>query len=766
MKKQIANVVFYKFNGEHNYMQQACIFYADGTVKNTTIEEGIEAANIIAKEENIKTKDALADLLNKKRIYTLTGKDFERRFKEFLGNNYNPKTTTDNKKTDPTRNGTSTKTQTSPNYSTPTDHNNTTSSGTKSSNSSRSQKVLTDSSSNIPPIATTTTNKRKKKRNWFQRVKDKFANRRKNKKKNKKKGGVGSWFKRTWKKITAGALAVVMFFTGGFFLGKKSQDHNIAENPKTTISSAGSAKSKEIEAQDLAYGKLLSQTTNSVQSATMQRQSENLDSFNRDFSNEYLEKNKNIKAALTWDEMMALNLAYNTYTKEQIKIMFNGAEIDSTTMSSAYKNATLQLMGAYVISTREKPVPLAQFITNQKERKFVEKYNNLFYKCKETTGNDQIKAINAFYEELYKDFPIDEQIREEGISHSEGRNLVEPYKAAITPIVAATEIMFQNNDKIDHTLSDKAIAYFNDIGLCNLVDEQFKRVETITLSSETDKTLPLYEDFRKTKISELGYEGNYSVSDEDRDLSQLDAFQKWVNGHFVIVNGINTGEFVANTTSSYTTNESTVTKTETTSKTATDRSEAVEQAGEQAVKNAENAANEKINSENKVNKENAEQQAEQNRQEMQAVESAKTDKLEDEVVTSDKELQDMLDSANNSNNQTNENDFGDHGVIFAPEYSDENGNLSDSVGNITTDGSGAVDSNDPLPDPNKTGAIFDGVISGTAEETLPSQNTSGQEIYEYEETYSEPVTNEEIVDQYIASLSSQPSETGYQYTKK
>ena len=482
MKKQIANVVFYKFNGEHNNMQQACIFYADGTVKNTTIEEGIEAANIIAKEENIKTKDALADLLNKKRIYTLTGKDFERRFKEFLGNNYNPKTTTDNKKVDPTRNGTSTKTQTSPNYSTPTDHNNTTSSGTKSSNSSRSQKVLTDSSSNIPPIATTTTNKRKKKRNWFQRVKDKYANRRKNKKKNKKKGRVGSWFKRTWKKITAGALAVVMFFTGGFFLGKKSQDHNIAENPKTTISSAGSAKSKEIEAQDLAYGKLLSQTTNSVQSATMQRQSENLDSFNRDFSNEYLEKNKNIKAALTWDEMMALNLAYNTYTKEQIKIMFNGAEIDSTTMSSAYKNATLQLMGAYVISTREKPVPLAQFITNQKERKFVEKYNNLFYKCKETTGNDQIKAINAFYEELYKDFPIDEQIREEGISHSEGRNLVEPYKAAITPIVAATEIMFQNNDKIDHTLSDKAIAYFNDIGLCNLVDEQFKRVETITLS--------------------------------------------------------------------------------------------------------------------------------------------------------------------------------------------------------------------------------------------------------------------------------------------
>lgn len=776
MEKKIANVVFYKFNGEHNDMQQACIFYADGTVKNTTTEEGIEAATVIAKEEQIKAKADFIDILNKRRIYTMTGKEFEIRFKEFLGKNNNQPQTDVNKKTVPATSGTSAKTPNPPKGSTPTSSNNPTSTKTTPSNSSDPKKPTDKSDSNIPPIVPIvppTTGKNKKKKNWFQRMKDKFENRKKKrksfftrKKKNKKKGKVKDWFKRTWKRITAGILAAAMFFTGGFFIGKRSQDHNIGENPKTTITSEGSAKSKNIEAQDMAYSKLISKTKNSIQSSAMQSQSEKLDNFNRDFSNRYLEKNKKIKAALTWDEMMALNLAYNTYTKEQIKAMFNGAEIDSTMMSSAYKNATLQLMGAYVISNREAPVPLTQFLNTQKQKAFVEKYNNLFYKCKETTGTAQVNAINAFYEELYKDFPIEEQTREVGISHGEARKEVEPYKAAITPIVAATEIMFQNNGKIDHTLSDKALAYFNDLGLCNLVDEQFKRVETITLSSETDPKSTLYTEYRKTKINELMYENNYSISDEDRDLSQLAAFQKWVNGHFVIVNGINTGEFVANKTSSYNFNEST-SRTETTSKTTSNRSEAVTYAGEAAVKNAESAADKKIDTENKTNKEQAHKEAEKHHQEMQATESTTTDKLKDEVTASNKELQDMIDNANNSNKQPNENDFGNHGVDFAPDYSDGNGNLSNSVGNITTDSSGAVDSMEPLPDPNQTGAIFDGIVSGITEETTPSQNTSGQEIYEYEEPYSQPISNEEVVDRYIASLASQPSaENGYQFTKK
>ena len=87
MNKRIKNIVFYKFwdPTREEPMQQACIFYEDGTVKNTTYEEGQELANVIVAEEKVATKAEFVKLINTKRIYALTGKEFENRFKEFLG---------------------------------------------------------------------------------------------------------------------------------------------------------------------------------------------------------------------------------------------------------------------------------------------------------------------------------------------------------------------------------------------------------------------------------------------------------------------------------------------------------------------------------------------------------------------------------------------------------------------------------------------------------------------------------------------------------
>lgn len=55
MNKQIANIVFYKFwdPTREEPMQQACIFYADGTVKNVLYEEGQELANQIADRKSV-----------------------------------------------------------------------------------------------------------------------------------------------------------------------------------------------------------------------------------------------------------------------------------------------------------------------------------------------------------------------------------------------------------------------------------------------------------------------------------------------------------------------------------------------------------------------------------------------------------------------------------------------------------------------------------------------------------------------------------------
>ena len=67
----------------------------------------------------------------------------------------------------------------------------------------------------------------------------------------------------------------------------------------------------------------------------------------------------------------------------------------------------------------------------------------------------------------------------------------------------------------------------------------------------------------------------------------------------------------------------------------------------------------------------------------------------------------------------NERDFGDHNVDFDNDHSDDNGNLDNSVKDITTDGSGA--NNGALPDPNETGRKFDAAATGASNATIADQ---------------------------------------------
>lgn len=786
MNKQIANIVFYKFwdPTREEPMQQACIFYADGTVKNVLYEEGQELANQIAKEEKIKTKAEFVKLVNTKRVYTMSGAEFERRFKEFLGKGTALVPVSNAKSIVVPSNGT---TPVNNNTKAATNNNSTGTAtatpkptaassfivppvipvGTKTPMPTATKtpapvgtKIITPipvvtktpvptGTTPVPvgtktPVPTATTPTPVATTPAATTTADKYAS--KNGKKKKKGKGL---FKKLWVKVTAFVLAAAMFFTGGFFLGRHSKQGDIINNNITNVTQT------QIPAQDQAFLNLLKKSTNEDQKAVMTHQSQSLDLFNRDFANLYLEEGKDVKAALTWDEMMALNLAYNTYTKDQIKIMFNGAEADATALSNAYRNGTLQLMGAYVISTRENPVNSAAFLTNPEEKAFVEKYSDLFYKMKETTGAEQVAAIDAFYAELHKDFPITDQVREEGISHADGREQVKAYKAAVVPMVSAAEIMFQNVSGTDHTLSDKAIKYFNDLGLCNVVDDNFQRIETITLSAETDESQPLYTEFRDAKITELIYEGNYPTDDAHRDLSQLAEFQKWVNGHFEIVDGQITGTIVPNPA------PTTTTRTETTTTVTQDRNTAVSQAGEDAVKKAEAAVDAELEKQNQAAQQQAQEEADRNSQ------AAK-----DEVAKDNADMEEDVNNANNTINNggtVNEDDFGDHNVDFDEEFEDGNGNLSDSVTDITTDGDGAKTEND-LPDPNQTGAIFDGTATGTGTGTGTGSSddtvVDNSGIYEYEEPYYGGMSNEEIVNAYIESLAGQgTAEAGKVYTK-
>ena len=583
--------------------------------------------------------------------------------------------------------------------------------------------------------AKTTPAKPKKKKNIFQRAIDKL-------KKNKVVRNIA---------IGATALAIALF---GYSCGARHTQVGQIINPPAIEQTMLQETSQE-------FLNLLKQTKNQTQKDSMIHASYMMDNFNTTFANAYMQPGSDVKAALTWDEMMALNLAYNDYSPEELSAMFNGAEVDATTFSNAYKNGTLQLMGAYVIADDEDPVNSYKFLRDEQQQEFVKKYEYLFYAAKNAETEEQmIERVNIFYAELHKDFPITDEVRTQGISHAEGREQIEPYKLAVTPIVAASEMMFQNLD-IDHTLSDKAIAYFNDLGLCNLADSIFEKAMYITLTDETDEKNPTYDQFKAIKIAELEAEDSYNIGDEERDLSQLDEFKYWVNGYYLEKFGY--VKEAGRTTTSTHTSTHTTTRTETTTTTTDSREEAVQQAGEQKVQQAEDAVDAELERQNEEARRQAEAEAEAERQRQQAAADEERRQQEEQVRQDEEDLQEDINNANQTienGGTVNEDDFGDHNVQFDDEYSDENGNLDSTVENITTDGTGAVDGDEELPDADSLGDVSSSYSARAASEAAVV-NTSGQEVMEYEE----PVSYEQMVDEYIKNLEQQgqqaTNETGY-----
>ena len=771
MNKKVANIVFYKFNSGNEDKVNACIFYTDGTVKNVSKKEAVKEAIKIAKEEN--AVGDFSSLLNKKRIFAMSGSELTKRFSEFVSYDIvetsidkaldnieltdldkvkkgeDPLETTiipieynlinnklkevDNEKDDEIIYNKATIVKNDL-YNNKSDLNKKmvgsfpTNMAAIEEEEKAEDLLVEDKKEDLlqeekeEDLLPSDLEEDLEKDNLIAMFDEKPSEAPKLVEEEERKTGIFTRIK-NFVKGKMLPIAVAASLVGGTGVGyalAKDFKPNAANLSGVTAEQEAAANGNDDEVvvnyadndyyNGYTYQELLDATTNKKQKEVMQNVSEALDWFNGEFADAYVEEGKDIRAALSWDEMVALQIAYNDYDKQELHAIFNGAEISSNDLENAYKNATLQLMGAYVIEQEPNLVDVTKFVHNKEGIEFVQKYQNMLEAAKNATGDEKLRLIEAFYTELYKDFPITEEVRTEGISHSDHRT-IESYKLAVAPMVAAAEIMFQNYE-IDHTLTDEAIDYFNDLGLCNLAQDKFDKVEMITLACcEYDEENPLYEQFKNAKIIELKNKNIYVIDDEHRDLSQLDRFQELVNWHFQMVDGHFELE-TWYTTKTYTTKKTWTEKhtkkwTETTKTTTDDRDEAVRKAGEDKVREAEEKVDQEIEEENKRIKEEAEQEAEEKKDELQEAADQHKQDLEEEVKKDDQDLQSDIEDANDKidHGQTvNEDDFDNHNVDFDDEHSDDNGNLDDSIRDITTDGTGA---DEKLPDPNETGKAFD-----------------------------------------------------------
>ena len=764
--KKIVNIVFYQFFGTADNTKKACIFYDDGTVANVGFEEGIDACEIIVKERNIRSKDAFREMINKDLVHVVSGAEFEKNYRKYfpMSNEISTNVVKENKVEEDII------------------------------DEDIEDVDLEEDSKEVNTIVTPVVAEEEEKddkdvdiNNNVVVVNDAEGNELDEEIEHEEKPG---FFKRTWQKIknskiikriavcaTAIAIGLGLYSCSQrrslegtmarsnifSFNRNKTNDEdltrelnlidsndNVLAEGLTEIDYNGKKliKGSNDYYDDYTFDELLAVTDSQIQKETMANLDEALWKFNGEFAEAYLEEGKDVRAALTFDEVIALQIAYNDYSKEELKAIFNGADLRANKLSRAYKDATLQLMGAHVIETREHPVDMSMLLREEEGKEFYKRYHEAFLAAKEATGEDQLAKVAEFYRMVRADFEVNPQVRSTGISHAEVYD-IEPYKLSVTPMISAAEIMFQNL-RVDVTLNDLEVEFFNNLGLCNMADAAFSRAEAVSLGTcKEDDTNPLYEQYRNAIIKKYKDLGIYYIDDKHRELTLLDRFQKIVNGQHkdLRVGGYKYNKWVRGGGGS-----STTTKIETHTETETTYREEVTREEKEIPEEIRKQIDDEIAIENEEVRVEAEQKAEEVRQEMQEIEDQHAEEIFEEIRQDEADLQHDIEVANEQIDQNisdqnpandvpvNESDFGDHNVDFFDDYSDSEGNLDSSVMNITTDPTGDK-TNEPLPDPNVTGAIFD----AAAPESYES-------FYTEEVTYVEnqPTTDYTVEDTYVA----------------
>ncbi|MBQ3307384.1 MAG: hypothetical protein IJG68_04235 [Bacilli bacterium] len=725
VNKKIANIVFYKFFGSTDPEKKACIFYEDGTFENVSFSEGIDACERIVKEKNIKTKDAFREMINNNLVHVVSGTYFENNFKKYFPIQENEEETKSNIVNEDITNVEEPKKEEKVNTIVyPVEKEEKTSTDKASENSD--EDVVDDKDEvEYYDQSEEEITKNKKQKGFFARAWDKIKN------------------NKIVKKVVVCATALAVGLGLYSCTNRKSLEGRMNRSNLTTISDQNSEDNKRgllglfrrNKAQantnennnsnnaennspllrdsndyydNYTFEQLQEVTLNNFQKEAMKNLHDALYGYNDTFASAHLEPGKDIRAALKFDEVVALQTAYNDYNVKQIRAYFNGAEINARDLSRAYRDAVLQLMGAHVIETKEHPVDMSMLIDSQEGKDFYNKYHKVFLEAKTLEGDAQLAKVKEFYDMLRADFKLDKKYRTTGISHSELYSDLESYMLSIVPMVAAGEIMW-NGLKVDYTLNDEETEIFNNIGLCNYADSIFRRIEEALMCAEECDKNPLYEQYRNAMIKDLKERGIYYIDDAHRDLSQLDEFQRLVNKRRKKYGYYGSGYWATITTSEVI---DVRTETETTYRTEETRTE------KEITEEAKAEVDAQIEEENQKAKEEAEKEAQKVAEEMQKQEDENAAKIEEEIKQEEADLQQKIDEANhtiennnkdqNPSNDTpvNESDFGSHNVDFFEEYSDSNGNLDSSVENITTDPTGDM-TNQPLPDPNQTGAIFD-----------------------------------------------------------
>ena len=367
--------------------------------------------------------------------------------------------------------------------------------------------------------------------------------------------------------------------------------------------------------------------------------------YNCSVAKNHLGDNSSTRLGLKWNEAVAQYLAYNNLSQQSINNIFDTYKFDSDVFIDAYKSGFDQEVLAHTVQVE--PLNKSKIIKNKNGKKFYEKYETfIMYYNANFKDSEKLKYAEKFYKELKKDFDF----------NNENTKDIEKYKLSIMPMIKAMDKMTSNLN-LNNKLSKSEQEYFNKLSSANMIKSKFKNIESkLTAYQIANQALDeenheiSYKDLKKLAIKELKHEDAYQVANNsERNIIDHSDYKK--NTSYAVASNDNTQ--TATNTSSSNSSEATPTKTK-----AKDKKEKL-----------------------------------------------KAKKIKDESVNDTD-----ITTVENTNDENNKDD--DYYYV-APDTNEdtnndqENNNVvkDESVKDVTTDSTDAVESDTPLPDPNNEDSI-------------------------------------------------------------
>lgn len=465
--------------------------------------------------------------------------------------------------------------------------------------------------------------------------------------------------------VTAG-----IFITVGCILAGGYNIYNRLFNNDKEISKENEDNNNSLETNSkIASNKVMSilnkKEVNKTRRKFLSSVFEYLYNYNYNFSKNHGDNTTDTKAAHRWDEIVSQVLVYKNYDKQQTFDIFGYYDYDSNIMYKAFNDGLKQEEMAHIIQKE----PLKKTFLNNKTGEIYNKYEALNIRFNNQISQEgRIETANIFFSELRNDIDFDE-------------GKISDKMIVISPILEAM-MKKTKGSKLDERLNSKELEFYR--SFCDEtareklqeIDNKLEEVVILNKNLGVVET-STYEEIEDTAMEQLEESNLYNVAEDQRDISDHKDYKEAIS-HFKNDNSKTEINTVSNEISS----------------------------------NSEEKTTSDINNDNDNKKEikkkkKSEKTVDKSTKSKKNNDSSEEDSSNYEDDNYDDDYYDNeQDDINNNDNNDNNNDDDNEYIDYDENKEDNDDNLSNSsvygdhIKDITTDPSGAVDHNEPLPDPN------------------------------------------------------------------